>query len=326
MTNAHMQKGPGRMGWTLIVLAVIALTAFALWRWAVAAGSAGTLDWIDARFPRDRGVELAAQGSYGPAEAQRAEIWIPEGDAPPGGFPLVLFIHGGGWHSGAPEDYRFVARTLGDRGIATALVGYRLVPKGRYPVMLEDSATSLAWVRGEAVDLNVDADRAILIGHSAGAYNVLMLGLDPQWLHAADVPRDSVAGVVSLAGPADFYPFDLESSQNAFGHVADGRITQPIAYAEPGALADAPPLLLMHGTADETVRPYNSRNLAERIRTAGGSVDLVEFDGMSHAGIVMGLARPFARGGAVLDPILTFIAKRTGNASQASVPVQGETR
>ena len=129
---------------TLIVIALLALGGFALWRWAVAAGSAGTLDWIDARFPRDRDVELAARGNYGPAEAQRAEIWVPEGEAPAGGFPLAVFIHGGGWNSGAPEDYRFVARSLGERGIATALVGYRLVPEGRYPAMLEDSAAGLA--------------------------------------------------------------------------------------------------------------------------------------------------------------------------------------
>ena len=320
------RRRPGKMGWTLIVIALLALAGFALWRWALAAGSAGTLDWIDARFPRDRNVELAARGSYGPAEAQRAEIWVPEGEAPAGGFPLAVFIHGGGWNSGAPEDYRFVARSLGERGIATALVGYRLVPEGRYPAMLEDSANGLAWVRSRADEMNVDAGRTILIGHSAGAYNVLMLALDPQFLRAAGVPRDSVAGIVSLAGPADFYPFDTESSKNAFGHVADGRITQPIAYATRETLAGAPPLLLMHGTADETVRPYNARNLAAAIEAAGGAVELIEFDVMSHAGIVMGLSKPFAQGDKVLDPILAFVANRTGPQGQASVPVQGKTR
>ena len=109
------------MGWTLIAIVMLALAGFALWRWALAAGSAGTLDWIDARFSRETGIELAAQGNYGPEEAQRAEIWVPEGAAPAGGYPLAVFVHGGGWHSGAPEDYRFVARSLGERGIATAL-------------------------------------------------------------------------------------------------------------------------------------------------------------------------------------------------------------
>ena len=306
------------MGWTLIATALLLLAGFALWRWALAAGSASTLDWIDARFPRDRGIELVAEGSYGPADAQRAEIWVPEGEAPAGGFPLAVFVHGGGWHSGAPEDYRFVARSLGERGIATALVGYRLVPDGRYPAMLEDSAEGLAWVRDQAMDADIRADDAILIGHSAGAYNVLMLGLDPSFLREA--------GIVSMAGPADFFPFDTDSSRNAFGHVADGRSTQPVARATRETLAGAPPFLLMHGTADETVRPYNSRNLSTAIEANGGTVDLMEYDGMSHAGIVMGLSKPFAQNGTVLDPITAFIADRASGGPQASVPVQGETR
>ena len=318
------------MGWTLITILLLALAGFALLRWALAAGSAATLDWIDARFPRETGIELAAEGRYGPAEAQRAEIWVPEGAAPAGGFPLAVFVHGGGWHSGAPEDYRFVARSLGERGIATALVGYRLVPEGRYPIMLEDSAAGLGWVRENAAMADVRADRAVLIGHSAGAYNVLMLGLDPRYLRTAGIPRESLAGVVSMAGPADFFPFDTDSSKNAFGHVADGRATQPVTQATGENLVGAPPFLLMHGTADETVRPYNSRNLAAAIEAGGGTVDLVEYDGMSHAGIVMGLSKPFAQNGEVLDPILAFIADhsdgRKQGEQQASVPVQGEIR
>lgn len=311
-------RRPGKLGWTIIGIAFLALIAFALWRWAVAAGSASTLDWIDARFSRDRGAELIASVDTGAGGAAHSEIWVPEGAAPTGGFPLVVFAHGGGWHSGAPQDYRFVARTFAEHEYATALIGYRLVPEGRYPAMLEDSAAALRWVRDVAGEARVNADRMVLIGHSAGAYNVLMLGLDPQWFVAAGVPSEAIAGVVSMAGPADFFPFDKESSINAFGHVADGRITQPIAFAR----ADAPPILLLHGTADDVVRPYNSRNLEQAIRNAGDNARLIEFDGMSHAGLVMGLSKPFAQGGRVLDPILHFLRER----GEASVPVQPEIR
>lgn len=311
-------RRPGKLGWTIIGIALLALIAFALWRWAVAAGSASTLDWIDARFPRDRGAELVASADTGAGGAAHSEIWVPEGAAPVGGFPLVVFAHGGGWHSGAPQDYRFVARTFAENGYATALIGYRLAPEGRYPAMLEDSAAALRWVRDMAGRARIDADRMVLTGHSAGAYNVLMLGLDPQWLAAAGVPARSVAGVVSMAGPADFFPFDKESSINAFGHVADGRITQPIAFAR----ADASPILLLHGTADDVVRPYNSRNLEQAIRAVGGNAQRIEFDGMSHAGLIMGLSKPFAQGGRVLDPILRYLRERR----EASVPVQPEIR
>lgn len=304
---------------TVLVLGLLALAAFGLWRWAVTTGSAGTLEWIDARFPRAQAIERAASGSYGNHPAQRAEIWRPAAQSA-GPRPLVVFVHGGGWHSGAPDDYHFVARTFGELGYPTALIGYRLVPDGRFPAMLEDTAAGIAWAREEAQRNGIDSDRMLLVGHSAGAYNVLMMGLDPQWLAKAGVPGDSVRGIVSLAGPADFYPFTSDSSKNALGNAPDPRLTQPIAFAR----ADAPPILLMHGTADTVVRPRNSRRLAQALRAARGAVEEREFEGMGHAGIIMGLSRPFAQGGAVRQPIADFLARVA--AAPPSVPVQRGTR
>lgn len=306
---------------TALVLGLLALAGFGLWRWAVAAGSAGTLEWIDAGFSRATPVVLAARGSYGSDPAQRAELWVPAGESTDQAKPLVVFVHGGGWHSGAPEDYRFVARTLGEAGFATALVGYRLVPEGRFPAMLEDTAAGIRWSIDHGAKAGVRTDRIALAGHSAGAYNVLMMGLDPQWLAAAGVSPDAIGGVVSMAGPADFYPFTSESARNALGHVADPRTHQPIAFAR----KDAPPILLLHGTADTVVRPRNSRRLAEALRQAGGRVETREYEGMGHAGIIMGLSKPFAQDGIVIDPIVDF-AGRTAAPAPPSVPVQRETR
>lgn len=302
-----------------LALGVLALAGFGIWRWAVAQGSSATLEWIDARFPRDRAITLAAEGSYGPAANQNVELWVPAGEAPQGGWPLATFVYGGGWHSGDTASYRFVARTLGEAGFATALVGYRLVPGGRFPAMLEDTAAGVRWALDHAKAAGAAPERTVLIGHSAGAYNVLMLGLDPQWLEQAGVPQSAIGGIVSLAGPADFYPFTSDSARNALGHVADPRTTQPISFAR----ADAPPILLLHGTADTVVRVRNSRNLARVIGAAGGPVEQREYDGMGHAGIVMGLSRPFAQGGIVSDAVIDFARKST---APPSVPVQREDR
>lgn len=305
---------------TVLVVAILALAGFGVWRWAVAAGSAGTLEWIDARFSRDGAVRLAAQGTYGSDSAQRAELWIPDAMTPGQATPLVVFVHGGGWHSGAPEDYRFVARTLGEAGFATALVGYRLVPEGRFPAMLQDTASAIAWVRERAAAVGVQSDRIALAGHSAGAYNVLMMTLDPQWLTDAGVDAASIGGVVSMAGPADFYPFTSDSARNALGHVDDPQQTQPIAFAHDGAA----PLLLMHGTADTVVRVRNARRLATAMDKAGGRVERIDFDGMGHAGIIMGLSKPFAQDGIVRDPMIEFL--RAATTPAPSVPVQRESR
>ena len=308
---------------TALVLGLLALLGFGIWRWAVAEGSAATLEWIDARFSRDRGIHLAATGSYGPGENQNVELWIPDGDPPPGGWPLATFVYGGGWHSGATKDYRFVARTLGEAGFATALVGYRLVQDGgRFPAMLQDTAAGLRWALDRAGP-EVASQRTALIGHSAGAYNVVMLGLDPQWLEAAGVPPGTIGGIVSLAGPADFHPFTSDSAKNALGNAPDPALTQPVNFAR----RDAPPILLLHGTADTVVRVRNSRRLEEALRAAGGEVQKIEYEGMGHAGVVMGLSEPFAQGGIVREPLVEFLraSTRPMAGGSASVPVQRKT-
>ena len=304
----------------VIVLAVLAAATYGAWRWAVAQGSAATLEWIDARFSRSIPVRMVAHGDYCANDHQNVELWAPQGHAPAGGWPLVVFVYGGGWHDGSTPEYRFVARTLGEHGYATALVGYRLAPEGRFPNMLTDTAAGVRWVRDHAAAPHIDASRMVLTGHSAGAYNVLMLDLDPQWLTGAGVPTSAIAGTVSLAGPADFYPFTTPTSQNAMQTAADPRSTQPIAFAR----ADAPPILLLHGTADDVVRIRNSRNLAKAIRAKGGAVQEIEFEGMGHAGIIMALSKPFAQNGKVLTPLLAFVRERL--AAAPSVPVQRESR
>ena len=302
-----------------LVLGVLALAGFGAWRWAVAQGSAATLEWIDARFARDVGVRLVARGKYGEHPAQRVELWVPEAAAsgPP---PLIIFVHGGGWHSGAPGDYRFVARTLGEAGFATALVGYRLVPDGRFPAMLEDTAAGIRWTLRQSDKASLQTNRIALAGHSAGAYNVLMMGLDPQWLSGAGIAPERIGGIVSMAGPADFYPFTSDSATNALGNAPDARLTQPIHFAR----ADAPPILVLHGDADTVVRPRNSRRLAAALREVGGEVVEREFEGMGHAEIIMALSKPFAQGGKVREPMIDFLSQSTTPAP--SVPVQRETR
>lgn len=306
------------------MLALLAAAAFGLWRWAAATGSAGTLEWIDARFPRSVEARLATRVQYGAHPAQHLELWLPDRIDPEEGqgspFPLIVFYHGGGWHSGRPADYRFVARTFAQHGFATALVGYRLVPEGRFPAMLEDSAAAVASVIEVGDRYALATNRIVLAGHSAGAYNAMMLALDPQWLAKAGVPAETVAGVAGLAGPYDFYPFTSESARNALGHVEPPAATQPVAFAR----GDAPPLLLLTGGDDDVVRPRNSLALDRAMRAAGGRSTVEVFDGMGHAGIIMSLSRPFAQGGRVTRRVATFARERltpTTSAPNTSAPI-----
>lgn len=307
----------GMLGWSLTGLALVLAALYAAYAHAINTNAVGTLDAAD-RFLRggDGAVRLVASAQFGPDKAQKLEMFLPI-DAK-GPLPVVVFIHGGGWNSGDPHDYRFMARALAPQGYAVVLAGYRHFPHVRYPAMLEDGALAVKWVEDHAGEHGGDPARVVLMGHSAGAYNAMMLGLDRRWLGAVGLSPAALRGVVGLSGPYDFYPFDVKASIDSFGQAPDPADTQPVNHAHAGA----PPLLLVHGSTDITVKPRNSMALAKAMTKAGQPTQAIILEGMSHEGVIMRFARPFARDARVLDAVLPFLRQVT----QPSPAVQAAAR
>jgi len=302
--------GWGWITWTLIILALLGVSGFAAYRYALASNAVALLDNAD-RLLRggDGDIRQVAAVRYGADPEQKLEMFVPAGAAARSQLPVIVFIHGGGWASGDPHYYRFIARALAPQGYAVVLAGYRLFPHARFPGMLEDGARALRWVAGHAAALGGDPQRVVLMGHSAGAYNSMMLGLDRRWLAHEGLPVAALRGVIGLAGPYDFYPFDTESTINTFGKAANPEETQPVVFAH----GDAPPLLLVHGTADTRVRPRNSVELARTMTRAGAPTHAVLLQDVTHEGVIMMMARPFSRDSRVLDAVLPFLAKVTAS-------------
>jgi len=312
-------KGKRRMGWigwTAVCIVLLGLVGYAAIQHALKNNAVAVLDGADKLLNGgDGAIRLVAAERYGRDPAQKLEMFVPQGAK--GMLPIVVFVHGGGWSSGDPHDYRFIARTLCVQGYAVVLAGYRLYPQARYPAMLEDGASALRWVHDNAAKLGGDPSRMALMGHSAGAYNVVMLSLDPQWLKVVGLDTGAIRGTVSLAGPFDFLPFDTPATIHSFGDAPDPSMTQPVNFAR----KDAPPLLLVTGDSDTRVKPRNSKALARRMTEAGTPTEPVLLDGVSHEGIIMMFARPFARDKRGLDAVLPFLAKVT--APSVAVQAQG---
>lgn len=302
----------GWIGWTAAIVLVLTAALVGGWRYAHATGAVGLLDLIDRTVGGTRETQVAASGvRFGPLPAQRLDVIAP---TRPGPHPVLIFIHGGGWHMGRPEDYHFIGRTFARAGNVVVLPGYRLGPDGVYPHMLEDGAMAVGWTAANIARFGGDPSHVVLMGHSAGAHTAVMLALERQWLGRQGLPDDFIKGVVGLSGPYAFYPFTSDSARNAFGHVADPAITQPISFAR----GDAPPMLLLTGDADTTVKPRNSKVLAKALADKDGSVRLVLLPGVDHAGPALKLAQPFARDTSVSAPVLEFMA----SLRQPSAPVQ----
>lgn len=323
------------MGWVLLIVAlVIAGIALAL-RYSIGTNGPKVLDIADRITGGSRDVALVHSESMGEHPKQKLTVYRTEtstGDAADeGAKPVFLFVYGGGWRSGDVDDYGFLARGLAPEGYVVVLAGYRLGPDGVFPRMLEDTAKAVAWTKNNIAKFGGDPDSIFISGHSAGAYNVAMIGLDPQWLGREGMDTSEVAGVLGMSGPYDFYPFDAESTKLAFGGADDPLKTQPINFAR----NDAPPMLLIQGEKDTLVRPRNAHILAKVVTEAGGAAKPAMFDEMDHNGPILALASPWRRDRELIDAIKAFTDKVTNartakadaaEAPAASVPVQAEIR
>lgn len=326
---AKAMKGRLRMGWigwTAVTLVLLGALGFIALRHALERNAVAVLNGADKLLNGgDGAIRQVAATRFGPDPAQKLEMFVPQGAK--GTLPIIVFIHGGSWASGDPQDYRFIARTLCAQGYAVVLAGYRLYPQARYPAMLEDGAAVLRWVHDNAAKYHADPARIALMGHSAGAYNAVMVTLDPQWLLRVGLDDRIIRGTVALAGPFDFLPFDSDATIHSFGDAPDPSMTQPINFAR----ADAPPLLLVTGDGDTRVKPRNSQALARRLTEAGLPTAPVLLAGVTHEGIITQFARPFSRDTRALDAVLPFLADVTAPApasatGPASVAVQASGR
>ena len=261
---------------------------------------------INALSPKDGGSrKLARDVPYGPAARQRLDIYAPRQAKGP--VPVVFFVYGGSWMDGTRTNYDFVGRALAALGYVTVIADYRVLPEVEYPGFLEDCASAFGWLVEHIAEYGGDAGRVALMGHSAGAYNAVMLAMDQAYLAKAGL-LSHVRCVVGLSGPYDFFPFDGPISLRTFGAVREPQATQPINHVS----ASAPPMLLGTGDKDTLVYPRNSVALAARLRAVGVAMEEIHYPKLGHPGPLMALGRP-ARGIApVLDDVAGFLRRHLG--------------
>lgn len=270
---------------------------------ALAATGCSPLALLNAVIPSG-GYERTTDLPFGPHPRQRLDVYRPR--AAVASAPVVVFFYGGRWRSGERGQYRFVAEALTSRGLVAVLADYRLSPEVTFPAFVEDGARAVAWARAHIAGYGGDPERILVAGHSAGAHIALLLALDRGYLSAVGAPP--VAGAIGLAGPYDFLPFTSQDVREAMGPEAGWPDTQPIHFARAGA----PPILLIHGLEDSTVRPGNSLRLAQKLREQGGCVRHLEYARTDHSDVLLALASPLRRSRPpVLDEVAEFI-KRPG--------------
>ena len=273
-----------------------------------------SVDLLNAVVPKG-GAQITRDIAYAPGARGGLDVYRPTHASP--AAPVVVFVYGGGWDSGRRQDYTFVGAALAAKGFVTVIPDYRLYPEVRWPDFLQDNARAVAWARDHAAEYGGDPHKLFLMGHSAGAYNVVMLALDRRWLGAVGMdPQRDLRGVVGLAGPYDFLPLQSEELKQIFGPPQGRTATQPINYVD----GRNPPLFLATDIADKVVMPGNTTRLAAKVDAAAGPVQTRAYKGVDHVLLVASIAAPLRLLAPVLSDVTRFIRSHAGDAQPRETP------
>lgn len=213
----------------------------------------------------------------------KLDAHIPSGKGP---FPAVILVHGGGWTVGH-KTVNFVAPlfpVLDRTGMVWFTIDYRLAPAHPYPAARQDVEAAVAWVKKNAAKYQVDPSKIALMGESAGAHLVSLVGA------RNDV---GVAGVVSFYGPVDMVVFARkfegkppDKNMKSFFGITDydEAAKARLREASPSTYLNkkTPPFLVIQGTRDEAV-PYEQAPLfLELFRKKNLPVELIVVEDGVH--------------------------------------------
>ena len=230
-----------------------------------------------------------APGALGEEEGDRPTItpYLPEGGNH-ARSAVVVFPGGGYGHLAVDHEGDQVARWLNSRGVAAFVVRYRLGPRYRHPVMLQDAQRAIRTVRSQAGEWGIDQERIGVIGFSAGGHLASTTGT--QFDAGLPVGGDEIDGVsprpdfMMLIYPVITMQSDFThrgSRTNLIGEAPDARAVWEMS-SESRVTPGTPPTFLVHSTDDAGVPVENSLGMYAALRRAGVPVEMHIYETGRH--------------------------------------------
>lgn len=249
------------------------------------------------RVAQHRRHVYRASVRYGEAPSQLLDVWRSK-DLPTEPAPVLVFIPGGAWVFGGRvlQGHALMAH-LAAQGWVCLSVEYRTSPGHRWPRQIADVKAAIAWARANVDKFGGDRSFIVAAGCSAGGHLAALAGLtpnDPSWQTELCSGGDtSVDAVVSIYGRYDWE--DRSTVERArFVDFLERVVVKhrldrhPEVFRDASPLArinaDAPPFLVVHGTADGIIPVAEARTFVERLRAVSHSpVEYFELPGGVHA-------------------------------------------
>ena len=198
--------------------------------------------------------------------------------------PLIVFVHGGSWQHGNKRDYLFIGETFAREGFDVAVINYHLAPEHIFPAFIDDLAQAIHYLVQNQDKLNISTDNMILMGHSAGAFNVMSV------VYSAESQnfkyKDQIKAIVGLAGPYHFDYVGDPLSEHAFDHKISYQQVMPYYFIEPNQIKH----YLLVAEQDQVVERKNALDLDIALRQKGNHSHIAVIPKTGHITIVATLA------------------------------------
>jgi len=240
------------------------------------------------------------------SSAQKLDIYLPAtGDGP---FPVIISIHGGAFMFGDKADGQEQAMLQGlNRGYAVASINYRLSGEAIWPAQIHDVKAAIRWLKANAAQYLLNADKIAVWGGSAGGHLAAMAGTSAGVAALEDLnlgnsgQSSKVQAVVDWFGPINFLTMDAEFAASGVNGEVHNTANSPesklmgqliteipaqVQAASPASYisGDDPAFFIQHGTADTNIPTQQSVDFAAKLQTAlgAGKVTFEKLNGAEH--------------------------------------------
>lgn len=232
----------------------------------------------------------------------RLDLYLPEGKD----WPVMVFVHGGGWNQGdkdlkvaGADVYGNIGRYFASQGIGVAVISYRLLPHVDWKTQVLDVAMATGWVYHHIDEYQGNPKNIFLVGHSAGAQIASRVSLDSSALNVMGLSPRLVCGVIPISGVG--YNF-LNEETYQMGKDADiyktlfntedlSRIMRkrlsPIFFAK----RTSPPFLILYAARDQKEVRHASQGLSKWLIKVGAKSQVYMIPKESHKSEILALSR-----------------------------------
>jgi len=246
---------------------------------------------------------------------------------PPRAHPVVVWIHGGGWHSGDKKDVKQKPQAFTDKGFVFVSINYRLQvwtdpqrsPGVTIKQIAEDVARAIHWTHDHAGDYGGDPKTIFIMGHSAGAQLAALVCTDDRYLKAENLSLSIIKGCVPVDGDTYDLPMRIatvhkkgdkklaERDKQRFGDESTQKDLSSITHIAKGK--HIPPFLILH-VADHPETRGQSQRLLQVLQEAGIPAKTYAAEGKNHTTLNDDLGTPEDKPTKALFEFLDGVLKR----------------